>query len=82
MSTAETIYELVKALPEDKASMVLKFTEFLRQEMQSSVVSQSPVSKASDFFALYGSCSDDEFDVDDEGIFDETDDELIGVFDE
>lgn len=82
MNTAETIYELVKTLPEDKAYIVLKFTEFLRQEIQSSAVGQSTQNWTSDFFALYGSCADDEFDVDDEGIFDENDDELVGVFDE
>ncbi|NJN57337.1 MAG: DUF2281 domain-containing protein [Leptolyngbyaceae cyanobacterium SL_5_9] len=32
MSTAETIYELVKTMPEDRAYMVLKFAEFLHQE--------------------------------------------------
>jgi len=32
MSTAETIYELVKTMPEDRAYIVLKFAEFLHQE--------------------------------------------------
>lgn len=32
MSTAETIYDLVKNMPEDRAYMVLKFAEFLHQE--------------------------------------------------
>jgi hypothetical protein len=32
MSTAETIYELVKTMPEDRAYMVLKFAEFVHQE--------------------------------------------------
>ncbi len=31
MSTAETIYELVKTLPEEKASLVLVFTQFVQQ---------------------------------------------------
>lgn len=35
MTTAETIYELVKTLPEDRAYMVLKFAEFLSQETSS-----------------------------------------------
>lgn len=32
MSTAETIYELVKTLPEDQASLVLVFTQFVQQK--------------------------------------------------
>ena len=35
MTTADTVYELVKALPEDQANMVLAFAEFLRQKFQS-----------------------------------------------
>jgi hypothetical protein len=31
MSTAETIYELVKTLPEEKANLVLVFTQFVQQ---------------------------------------------------
>lgn len=34
MSTAETIYELVKTLPEDQASLVLVFTQFVHQQGQ------------------------------------------------
>ncbi|MEQ9358119.1 DUF2281 domain-containing protein [Coleofasciculus chthonoplastes] len=34
MTTAEAVYELVKALPEDQANMVLAFAEFLRQKFQ------------------------------------------------
>ncbi|MDA0268148.1 MAG: DUF2281 domain-containing protein [Cyanobacteria bacterium] len=35
MSTADTIYELVKTLPEEQASLVLVFVEFLRQRFRS-----------------------------------------------
>ncbi|MBD1874849.1 DUF2281 domain-containing protein [Nodosilinea sp. FACHB-131] len=35
MSTAESIYELVKTLPEEEAGMVLEFVEFVRQRAQS-----------------------------------------------
>lgn len=31
-STAETIYELVKTLPEGQANLVLMFTQFVRQQ--------------------------------------------------
>lgn len=37
MSTADTIYELVKTLPEEQANLVLMFTQFVRQQ-----VSQPP----------------------------------------
>ena len=37
MSTAESIYELVKTLPEEEASLVLEFVEFIRQRTQSKV---------------------------------------------
>ncbi|PSR18350.1 hypothetical protein C8255_07900 [filamentous cyanobacterium CCP3] len=36
MSTAETIYELVKTLPEEKANLVLIFTRFVQQQQESS----------------------------------------------
>ncbi len=32
MDTAQTIYELVKAMPEEQANLVLKFTQFIQQE--------------------------------------------------
>ncbi|MBW4482745.1 MAG: DUF2281 domain-containing protein [Tildeniella torsiva UHER 1998/13D] len=32
MSTAEAIYELVKTLPEEQASLVLVFTQFVQQQ--------------------------------------------------
>ncbi|NET56590.1 MAG: DUF2281 domain-containing protein [Symploca sp. SIO2E6] len=35
MTTAETVYELVKALPEDQANMVLAFAEFLHLKFPS-----------------------------------------------
>ena len=35
MTTAEAVYELVKALPEDQANMVLAFAEFLRLKFPS-----------------------------------------------
>ncbi|MEA5447074.1 DUF2281 domain-containing protein [Leptolyngbya sp. CCNP1308] len=35
MSTAETIYELVKTLPEEKANLVLVFTQFVQQRESS-----------------------------------------------
>ncbi|MGG6237047.1 DUF2281 domain-containing protein [Nodosilinea sp. AN01ver1] len=34
MSTAETIYEIVKALPEEKAHLVLVFTQFVQQQQK------------------------------------------------
>lgn len=34
MSTAESIYELVKTLPEEEASLVLEFVEFIRQRTE------------------------------------------------
>jgi hypothetical protein len=37
MSTAESIYELVKTLPEEDASLILEFVEFVRQRTQSKV---------------------------------------------
>jgi hypothetical protein len=36
MSTAETIYELVKILPEEQANLVLKFTQFVQQQASQS----------------------------------------------
>ena len=68
MTTAEIIYELVKTMPEEKAHMVLRFARFLRQD-------------TSDLSDLYGSCADDEFKVDNEGISDAMDEDLTGVFD-
>ena len=50
MSTAEAIYELVKTMPEDRAYIVLKFVESLRQEIKFSIVNQSPLDWSSDFF--------------------------------
>ncbi len=35
MSTAESIYELVKTLPEEEAGLVLEFVEFMSQRTQS-----------------------------------------------
>ena len=37
MTTAESIYELVKMLPEEEASLILEFVEFMRQRTQSKV---------------------------------------------
>lgn len=37
MSTAESIYELVKTLPEEEANLVLEFVEFMSQRTQSKV---------------------------------------------
>ncbi|PZV15616.1 MAG: hypothetical protein DCF21_11490 [Leptolyngbya sp.] len=37
MSTEESIYELVKMLPEEDVSLVLEFVEFMRQRTQSKV---------------------------------------------
>lgn len=48
MSTAETIYELVKTLPEDQANLVLVFAEFVRQ--RTPPVTNSP--SFSDFFGI------------------------------
>jgi len=41
MSTAESIYELVKTLPEEEASLVLEFVEFVRQRAQSKIKRQA-----------------------------------------
>ena len=41
MTTADAVYELVKALPEDQANMVLAFAEFLRQKFQSPPITYS-----------------------------------------
>lgn len=41
MSTADTLYELVKTLPEEQASLVLMFVEFLRQRLQVSADERS-----------------------------------------
>lgn len=74
MSTAETIYELVKTLPEDRASMVLKFAEFLKHDSQSSSKFNQELA------SLYGACADDPIEIDDAGISDVMDDDLTGVF--
>ncbi|PSR19065.1 hypothetical protein C8255_04210 [filamentous cyanobacterium CCP3] len=37
MSTAESIYELVKTLPEEEANLVLVFAEFIRQRASASL---------------------------------------------
>ncbi|WP_035990346.1 hypothetical protein [Leptolyngbya sp. KIOST-1] len=42
MSTAETIYELVKTLPEDQADLVLAFTRFVQQQGEKPVSSPVP----------------------------------------
>ncbi|NEQ43066.1 MAG: DUF2281 domain-containing protein [Leptolyngbya sp. SIOISBB] len=41
MNTADTLYELVKTLPEEQANLVLIFAEFLRQRLQSNASEQS-----------------------------------------
>lgn len=41
MITADTIYELVKTLPEDQASLVLVFAEFVRQRTQAEILEQA-----------------------------------------
>lgn len=50
MNTAETIYELVKTLPEDKANVVLAFAEFICQRPQPTASSEQP--SFSDFFGI------------------------------
>lgn len=42
MSTADTIYELVKTLPEEQANLVLKFTQFVQQQGDTNFPSQIP----------------------------------------
>jgi len=42
MSTAETIYELVKTLPEGQANLVLKFTQFVQQQGSTDFPTQIP----------------------------------------
>ncbi|MEM1242181.1 MAG: DUF2281 domain-containing protein [Cyanobacteria bacterium P01_H01_bin.26] len=41
MTTAETVYELVKKLPEDQVKLVMKFVQFLLHEWTLPVVSVS-----------------------------------------
>ncbi len=42
MSTAEMIYELVKTLPEGQANLVLKFTQFVKQQNDVASLPQIP----------------------------------------
>lgn len=42
LSTAEQIYQLVKALPEAQASEVLDFVKFLQHKSQQAAVSSKP----------------------------------------
>jgi superfamily I DNA and RNA helicase len=42
MSTADTIYELVKTLPEEQADLVLKFTQFVKQQNDVASLPQIP----------------------------------------
>jgi hypothetical protein len=42
MSTAEIIYELVTTLPEERANLVLKFTQFLQQQGSTDFPSRIP----------------------------------------
>ncbi|KAM3100855.1 DUF2281 domain-containing protein [Phormidesmis sp. 146-35] len=61
MSTAETIYELVKTLPEEQARTVLKFAEFLRQETnQSTATSESELGWEAGFFEKTAGCLADD----------------------
>jgi hypothetical protein len=41
MRTADTLYELVKALPEEQANLVLRLAEFLQQRLQGNSGEQS-----------------------------------------
>jgi Protein of unknown function (DUF2281) len=66
MSTAETIYELVKTMPEEQAHIVLKFAEFLRQDIQSFSSAKTVESAANelgwepDFFERTAGCLADD----------------------
>ena len=42
MSTADTIYELGKTLPEEQANLVLKFTQFVQQQSDTNFPSPIP----------------------------------------
>jgi hypothetical protein len=41
MRTADTLYELAKALPEEQANLVLRLAEFLQQRLQGNSGEQS-----------------------------------------
>lgn len=56
MTTAETIYELVKALPETQANMVLAFTQFLQQ--QTTDQPQKAIAWSEQVHALAGAWTD------------------------
>jgi hypothetical protein len=50
MNTAETIYELVKTLPEEQADLILTFAEFVRQRFETEKTSGAkPIT---DYFGL------------------------------
>lgn len=46
MSTADTIYELVKALPEEQANMVLMFTRFMQNQASQPQETQGDIPSA------------------------------------
>jgi Protein of unknown function (DUF2281) len=50
MNTPETIYELVKALPEDQANLVLVFAEFVHQRTKTGV--DTGQKSFADFFGI------------------------------
>ncbi|PSN10161.1 hypothetical protein C7271_26450 [filamentous cyanobacterium CCP5] len=50
MSTADTIYELVKTLPEEQANLVLMFTQFVRQQT-AQPQGQTPLTATADLSA-------------------------------
>ncbi|MBD2428822.1 DUF2281 domain-containing protein [Phormidium sp. FACHB-1136] len=63
MSTAESIYELVKTLPEEEASLVLEFVEFVRQRAQSKIKRQA-TAKAGEFQTISINTKDFKFNRD------------------
>lgn len=88
MNTTKEIYELVKLLPEEQANIVLKFAEFLHQKTNQNIgiSNYQPIANnqskgwSSEFLALYGSCTDAPIRIDNEGISEQIDDDLIKVF--
>ena len=80
MSTADLVFELVRAMPEEQANVVLAFVEFLSQR-SGKVYEENKKGWPTGFWDLYGSCADDPIVIDKEGISESLDDDLVGAFD-
>ncbi|MEM1172153.1 MAG: DUF2281 domain-containing protein [Cyanobacteria bacterium P01_H01_bin.35] len=63
------IVDLVATFPPEKQQEVLNFVEFLESKLKDDFIQRT-----------YGSCADDPITIDDEGILEELDDNLEGVF--